>query len=343
VALAVRACTASDAHAWDSFVSSHPAGTYCHAFEWADVIERAYRLRCLRLRLEAPNGQWQGIFPVLVHRSYPMGPLRGTSLGFCNYGDILADASLDSDFARAMCLQYCQQQGLRAVEVRSLSPKRGMSGEVTMLLDLSASLTELWQSIGAKARNQVRKAEKLGLEPRWGRDQVDVLYSIYAANMGRLGTPVHSARFFSAIVSEFGELCDILTVGRDSTPMGAMLVMKYAATWADPFASTLSRYNDHNPSMLMYWEALRTATESGARRFDFGRSHVDSGTFRFKQQWGAQPYPLNYRTFVGGRALDGSAVTAYRGGNAQMAGRVWRYLPAVIQRSLGPSVRRWMP
>ena len=43
--------------------------------------------------------------------------------------------------------------------------------------------------------------------------------------------------------------------------------------------------------MLLYWEVLKLAIDRHYRVFDFGRSSRDSGTFRFKQQWGAQAQP----------------------------------------------------
>jgi FemAB-related protein (PEP-CTERM system-associated) len=273
----------------------------------------------------------------------PGQPRHAVSLPYCPYGDVLAPSTEDGSALRAQCVEYVLGLGIRRVEVRALDPNPGEADEVTLRLDLPDSVERLWQHVGPKVRNQVRKAEKLELKARWGRDQVDLLYDLYASNMGRLGTPVHSRRFFREIVSQFGSDCDILSVGTTTRIMGAMLVIKHAGCWSDPFAATNVAFNDRNPGMFMYWEALRAACESAARMFDFGRSHRDSGTYRFKRQWGAITYPLHYSSFIDGQPFSRSMVDLYRGSTAGLASRAWRRLPPLVQRTLGPSMRRWMP
>ena len=342
----IRRCTPEVGQKWDQFVNDHPAGTYCHAFAWSEVLERAYGLRSFYLRIERSDARWQGVFPVVVLPALLQRSARGTSVAFCNYGDVLVNAEISVDGMRSACLEYLANQGLRTVEVRGLGTRvneSGQSPEVSMMLDLPSEPTELWKAIGQKARNQIRKAQKLGLVARWGDDQVDILYRIYAANMGRLGTPVHARKFFDEIVRSFGKQCDILTVGRGNIAMGAMLVIRQHDIWADPFASTVFAYNDKNPSMLMYWEALRAASAAGARRFDFGRSKTGSGTFHFKRQWGAIPFVIENRTYVNGQALATSVLDTYRGSQARLASEAWKRLPAAVQLRLGPAIRRWMP
>jgi FemAB-related protein (PEP-CTERM system-associated) len=275
--------------------------------------------------------------------SVPGRARRATSLAFCNYGDVLVAPSVSPDAVRQACLSFLRGHGIVHVEVRELCTDARDSTEIALFLDLPGSTEELWNAVGGKVRNQVRKAQRAGLSVRWGVDQVDVLYDVYAANMGRLGTPVHGRRFFHEIVRQLGDRSDVLTVGTPGQVMGAMLVVKQGTCWADPFASTLSAFNHHNPNMLLYWEALRSATDSGATRFDFGRSHAGSGTDRFKRQWGAQPRALRYRTYVDAEPVGGSSTSLYRGDSARLASRVWQRLPGRLQLALGPRVRRWMP
>jgi FemAB-related protein (PEP-CTERM system-associated) len=45
---------------------------------------------------------------------------------------------------------------------------------------------------------------------------------------------------------------------------------------------------------FMYWEVMRRATEKGVRVFDYGRSKVGTGSYRFKTHWGFEPEPLAY-------------------------------------------------
>lgn len=161
--------------------------------------------------------------------------------------------------------------------------------------------------------------------------------------MGRLGTPVHSAKFVQEILRNLGESADVLTIRYEGRPVGAMLVIKQGNTWADPMASCLAEFNKFNPNMLMYWEALRAACDAGAKSFDFGRSHKQSGTYRFKKQWGAIEVPLKYHSYIGGEMFPFVSTDFYRGQSASIFASIWQKLPLIVQIRLGPTVRRWLP
>jgi len=90
----------------------------------------------------------------------------------------------------------------------------------------------------------------------------------------------------------------------------------------------------------MYWELLKRAVERGQRVFDFGRSSEGSGTYRFKQQWGAQPHPSVWQYYL----RQGSA-SDMRPDNKKfgLAIRVWQKLPVALTRLIGPSIVRGIP
>lgn len=341
MAFLINESEAITAATWNDFLSVCPAATYCHRYEWKPIIEAAYGLTVKQLLIDF-EGQLVGAFPLVLT---PGLGGRAVSMAYCNYGDVAA-AEGWQDYVpdmRSACLEYLARNGVKKVEVRSKIEKSGEAREVTLILGLPATSDELWRNIGDKARNQVRKAKRSGLVTQWGSEQVDDLYAVYAANMGRLGTPVHARTFFERAVSEFGDDADVLTVRLEGKVVGAMMLIKHNNTWADPFASSLPGYQQYNPNMMLYWEALRSASLHGARFFDFGRSQVGSGTAKFKSQWGAIAYPLEYRTFIGGVAHDIALTGLYRGRMGKVVSRVWSRLPATVQLVLGPAFRRHVP
>jgi len=273
----------------------------------------------------------------------PGGAVKAVSLPYCNYGGLLVAHGVDAAPIKVAAINYLTGLGIDMVELRDIAPGMVDASEVTMILSLPKSAELLWKQIGDKARNQVRKAQKTGLLLRWGRDQSDDLYAIYAKNMGRLGTPVHSPRFIKEILSSLGEQVYVLTVLHGGRAIGAILVIKHGDTWTDPMASCLVEFNKFNPNMLMYWEALRAACDAGAKAFDFGRSHKDSGTYRFKKQWGAGEVALDYHSYVGGILLQSVSTNFYRGQSASKLASLWQWLPTFVQMRLGPVVRRWLP
>lgn len=338
--LSIIECGVENSAAWNSFVKK-TGGTYCHLFGWKQVFEHAYGLQTHYLAFLSA-GVWIGILPVAVMPCLFGCAAKAVSLPYCNYGGLLVAADSDAASIKSEAIRYLAARRIDKVEMCDIAPTLVDANEVTLVLDLPDNEDILWKQIGDKARNQVRKAQKIGLTLRWGRDQSDALYAIYAKNMARLGTPVHSPRFIREILGNLGECVDVLTVRYDGQEIGAMLVIKHGDTWTDPMASCLTEFNKFNPNMLMYWEALRAACDAGAKSFDFGRSFKDSGTFRFKKQWGASEVALQYNSFYRG-VLQPASTNFYRGQSASKLARIWRRLPTFIKMSFGPVVRRWLP
>lgn len=326
---------------WNRFVAQS-GGSYCHLYEWRAVIEKVYGLSTLYLTIKNRDDA-VGILPLAIMPKIPGRKVRAVSLPYCNYGGLLVAHGVDAVPLKTVAVNYLTNLGIGKLELRDIAPDIVDASEVTLILTLPESTELLWKQIGDKARNQVRKAQKAGLTLRWGRDQGDDLYTIYANNMGRLGTPVHSPKFVKEILTNFGEQADVLTVLHGEQAVGAMLVIKQGNTWADPMASCLAEFNKFNPNMLMYWEVLRAACDAGAKSFDFGRSHKDSGTYRFKKQWGASEVALNYHSYVGGDLLPSVSTNFYRGQSASKLASIWQKLPTFVQMRLGPVVRRWLP
>lgn len=334
-------CGLESSAAWDSFIEN-ASGTYCHLFGWKLIFERTYGLKTRYLVIHSA-ADWLGVLPLAIMPRLPSGAVKAVSLPYCNYGGLLVAHGVDAAPIKTAVIDYLTGLGIDKIELRDLAPSMADASEVTMILALPESAEMLWKQIGDKARNQVRKAQKAGLSLRWGRDQGDDLYAIYAKNMGRLGTPVHSPKFIKEILSCLGEQADVLTVQLEERVIGAMLVIRLGDAWTDPIASCLAEFNKFNPNMLMYWEALRAACDAGAKAFDFGRSHKDSGTYRFKKQWGASEVALNYHSYVGGELLPSVSTNFYRGQSASKLASMWQKLPTFVQMRLGPVVRRWLP
>lgn len=339
--LCIRYVEANSADLWDNFIREN-SGTYCHLYGWKRVFEDAYGLRGHYLGAYQ-NEALCAVLPIAEMPHLPWGERRAVSLPYCNYGGLVAIQGMGQEQMLTAMLEYLNKQGISCLELRDLAPNHEQTEEVSMLVALPSSEEELWKRVGDKVRNQVRKGKKAGLELRWGHDQGQDLYSIYAKNMGRLGSPVHSRLFVLGILEALHGQSDVLTVRLDGRSIGAMLVLRHQNIWVDPVASCLAEFNFLNPSMLMYWEALRQACAMRATIFDLGRSQKGSGTYHFKRQWGAQEMPLYYHSFVKGKPVDTAATAFYRSNGASKLAKLWSHLPALLQNNLGPVIRRWMP
>ena len=85
---------------------------------------------------------------------------------------------------------------------------------------------------------------------------------------------------------------------------------------------------------------LEYACRQGYQTFDFGRSTIGEGTYRFKEQWGAKPAPLYWYKFS--RNGDASNETGSASRWMTRASECWKRLPIPVTRVLGPKIRPYI-
>jgi len=88
--------------------------------------------------------------------------------------------------------------------------------------------------------------------------------------------------------------------------------------------------------MLLYCSMLEFGADHGFRFFDFGRSSAGEGTFRFKEQWGAQPLPLNWQYLV----YNGETISIDDKSRFEWAVDIWKKLPVGVTGIIGPRLRK---
>jgi hypothetical protein len=78
--------------------------------------------------------------------------------------------------------------------------------------------------------------------------------------------------------------------------------------------------------------------------FNFGRCSPDSGTHRFKMQWGGREQQLWwYQRAANAQESNGASTPSPDHGVFAIATRVWQRLPVPIATRLGPPIVRLIP
>jgi serine/alanine adding enzyme len=193
-------------------------------------------------------------------------------------------------------------------------------------------------------RSQVKRAQREGVECRTGTGAalLDGFYGVFAENMRDLGTPVYPKRFFRTILERFGQHCQLVVIESNGEPWAAAFLVFWRGGAEVPWASCRARAKPLGANMKLYWELLSHAIDRGCTSFDFGRSTVDSGTYRFKQQWGAQPVPLHWYRWE--RRGSGQTAGGEEKGKAmRLATAIWQRLPAPVANTLGPFISGALP
>ncbi len=330
--------------AWNDFVEScdspesRSRANLGHRFEWGTVFRAAYGCRVHRLAA-LRNDALVGVLP-LVHMSR-LGGNRLVSLPFLDRAGILADSKEVASALQQAALRLARRVGASGLELRSTAPREAAPGERALLvLELPDRIESLWRALPAKVRNQIRKAEKSGLRTTTGgAGQLHEFREVFARNMRDLGSPVHSARFFREILDAFGEKARLyLTRDGSGATVAVALALHGGGTITVPWASSLRQARPMCPNHALYWKILEDGVASGASRLDFGRSWRDSGTWRFKAQWGADPRGLEWMAYDdGGERISPRSL---RPSEHSVATRVWARLPLGLVNRLGPMLRR---
>ena len=107
-------------------------------------------------------------------------------------------------------------------------------------------------------------------------------------------------------------------------------------TWA----SSLKEHARMAPNMMLYWSFMERMVQRGLRSFNFGRCTPDSGTHRFKLQWGGQDEALPWGQWAG---KDIAATPNPEQPLFLLATRVWSRLPLAVANRVGPRISRWFP
>jgi hypothetical protein len=119
------------------------------------------------------------------------------------------------------------------------------------------------------------------------------------------------------------------------------LAYRTGTTVEVPWASSVREYNHLCPNHLLYWNIIETAMQSGAGVLDFGRSTPHEGTYKFKEQWGAEPVPLHWEYVL----TNGNELPNLGPSNPKfhLMIEAWKKLPVKVATALGPHLVRGIP
>ena len=317
----------------------------CDAQRWLRILRgglqhEPYCVRAVR------EGETVGMLPLAFVKSALFGRFL-VSLPYINSAGVIADDPAVAAELVDRAVQLADQLNVRYLELRqeqelihaNLGPAN--RSKVLMRLPLPSTTDELWTGFKAKLRSQIKSGQKHNFEVNWGgADLLADFYSVFSQNMRDLGTPVYSRRLFGSILREFAGAAELCVLRYQRRPAAGALLIHYHDRTEVPSASSLRAVNSTNANMVMYWELLKRAIERGQRVFDFGRSSADSGTYRFKRQWGAQPNPSVWQYYLRhGLASD----MRPDNGKFGLAIRVWQKLPMAITKLIGPTIVRGIP
>ncbi len=317
-------------------------GTPFHLPLWLQAVEAGTGNMALGLMLERGE-ELVGWLPLtLVH-----SPIFGRALvssGFAVEGGALAERESDAETLCRAAEELAIRLSAPTVELRGgKAPNDWETTSEThcgFVRDLADSDEAELLAIPRKARAELRKglANDLSVEVGTGACERAAHYAVYAESVRNLGTPVFPRSLFDAVLEGFGEAADILILRHRGEPVASVLSLYHAGAVMPYWGGGTRGARDLRANELMYYELMLHARRRGCTRFDFGRSKIGSGAYRFKKNWGFDPRPLTYSSWTAPGHVKRNIDPTDSSFSTRIA--LWKRLPLRVANAIGPVIAR---
>jgi FemAB-related protein (PEP-CTERM system-associated) len=329
---------------WRDYVGRNPRATLFHELAWRDLLVSAFRHRPCYLMAER-QGAVVGVLPLVEVRSVFFG-VSMVSVPFGVYGGILADDAVAAAKLADSAGQLARLAGAAYVELRHLhDPGLALPSSdlyVTFLADVPPTREGCLERIPRKARAEVRKAlAQPGLSVDTSSRDVPEFYRLFAENKRKLGSPIFPESLFWRAIEAFGDDCFILRVRHEGATVASVLSFIHRDTIMPYYSGASDRAQELSANNLMYFALMEEAGRRGLKRFDFGRSRRETGSYAFKKNQGFEPVALKYHYVLD----NGAKVPAVNPDNPKynLARELFRRLPMPLAAKLGSLVSKRSP
>lgn len=334
---------AIEAQRIDDFVRASETGTPFHLTGWSRAVARGCGQRSQYLVAEDGQGTITGVLPLTEIHS-PFFGRALVSAGFAVDGGCLATSPAVGNQLLAEAVSLAKRLNCPTLELRGgESVTTGWHVDTTTYLgfarDLAADDEAELQAIPRKQRAEVRRALGFDLEIVTGVTERAEHYAVYAESVRNLGTPVFPRALFDAVIDEFGEDADILTVRHKGRAIASVLSLYWRGTVMPYWGGGMREARAMRANDLMYYALMCHArSNKGCTRFDFGRSKAGTGPAAFKHNWGFEAQPRRYAKL----SLDGSETRDINPLSPKFRLQVaaWKRLPLWLANRIGPMISR---
>jgi len=305
---------------------------------WRDVLRDAYGTRAHTL-CATEDGRVVGALTLFEIR-HPVFGHYLASAAFGTDGGLFSDSDEAREALAVAARAFADQKRVASLVVRTRGP--ALAGYATTdrfrtsVLTLDADAKVAFDALPSKTRNQIRRGTKEGFAIATGPGELVAFHDVFHRHMRELGSPAHGRRFYEAVLRHLAPYVEFYVV-RDGAELAAgALVFRVNGTAANYHTVSLRQYNRRCVNYLLYWRMIEDAIAQRCRAFDMGRSEANTSQLAFKENWEAREIPLHYEFYRpgGGSVPDLSP----RNPKYRLAIEVWRRLPLVVTRALGPHV-----
>jgi len=294
---------------WQDFLQGDQRASVFHSPGWLQAIFRTYGYKPVVFTTTPPDRPLENGTVFSIVKSWLVSP-RLVSLPFSDHVDPLT-GSEEELYELLSELQSGQQDGKwKRVEFRppSTGPQDHSwaafhNGQSFILhhIDLRDGLNKVYSRFQHDSiQRKIRKAEHCGVLEDVGRSErhLQMFYALHTMTRRRKSLPPPPSSWFRNILDCLGEKAKIRVALKDDRPIAAILTLRFKETAVYKYGCTDNRYHNLGAMPFLLWKAMEEEYQSGARKFDLGRSEThNSGLIRFKEKFGAEPTEMIHKIF----------------------------------------------
>ncbi|WP_373476155.1 FemAB family XrtA/PEP-CTERM system-associated protein [Sphingorhabdus sp.] len=334
---------ANDVARLDAWVMATENGLPFHRPKWLLAIETGTGqiAHCL---VAERAGSIAGILPFHVVHSALFGRALVSS-AFAVGGGILSTSAATTRRLAAEICDLAEKWSCPTIELRGGSMPGGgwiekRDSHANFLKPLQIDDGAELLAIPRKQRAEVRKGLENELSILTGRAEHDLdrHYPIFAESVHNLGTPVFPKSLMSAVLQDFGDDADILTVLHRNVPVASVLSLYHKGVVMPYWGGGIWDARRLRANDVMYYALMNHARKRGCTHFDFGRSKTESGAYFFKKNWGFEPEPMAYAVHT----ADGQEPRDINPNSPKYKAKIalWQKLPLSVANRLGPWIAK---
>lgn len=300
-----------------AFIEEHGDGSFTQVLEWPGV-KAGWHSEAIISRGE--QGEVRGSCLVLI-KKVPLSALIYTPRGpLCDYLDKDALRDLTDGIDRiakkyhaftCICDPPVADDGDKCLKVNDLFKQAGFSlvdGPEEKLVQCRFNYVlnfngrtqdEIWRSFLSSYRNQILKANKLGVtcEALEGEDAikaVDDFYPMMEMTGSRDGFPIRPKEYFVRFLRAMDKYAKLYMCCVDidgvKTPLSGAITVNFGGRFSHVYGASSNENRKYCPNHKMQWTMMCDALSSGCRVYDFGgipyyfdKERPEYGMYHFKK------------------------------------------------------------
>jgi hypothetical protein len=308
--LAVEQISTDEIIELGEIINKSEESTIFHTSEWNNILSEVFGIRMVAL-IAKRNGEPVG--SLLLNQNGKFGPrtvYRSPDRKFETvYGGPLAISGFaDQDLIKKELIKYLHSRSKASFIELWVPPDvrtdalREIGYEVTpfytSILNLEKSEEDLWSNIHQKTRNQIRKAQKSGVQIiKDGSVYLAEYYEMVKETLGSEGVSVLPLRFYEEVLNvlEPKKMAKLFIATHKGKAISGAIFLFYKDTVYYWHGASFREYLSVSPNNLIQWELIKHSQQEGYKKYDLLSIEPDRlpGIANFKMRFGGETKPYH--------------------------------------------------